>query len=631
MMDLGFCVFGRPIAHSFVSNGLATELNIGDETYLDHNFIELQDGERLIKISRKVEKGNEIIKIYIFDYAISFNDRSGGFIGSACVFACQPTQKLLYSAIRYVHDKTAQLIDENKKFRFKELTSEANEVLYDPNTDGLIQGSPRKLTQQPSNNNLYTVLTDGPVLNHLMSVVQGFMYNPNFSNIESIYVSDNKILLDRITKKNNKKILGIGHLLNFQNYFTKQNEILNESKAELVALKKEIESKKANKDTEITQHIDEKKRELNIIINEKNSKEKKIEEINKKGEELTRKVLHLKTNFENAKQEKVKLDSMIKQLVEKKDKLSNESQINFNKIINDDKYQVEKDNLIRNSSLYKKLLKDKEELEKELTKAQKKSVESDKKRLIRIGGAIFIILFAGYMFGNYLPFSNKKNIIYVETTENKNNTETENSSDKIKFGELPKEYTTKDYMQLSDSGKYSHSLKLDGFMKKMEDEKPEIEDYDLTSFFDRKWNFAELIDVEKFDNNLMDPGLERIVKIKSLYKKYNKPTDVFDDKFALAELDDELIPKEIDFGTSKRNVILNKYFTKSNNIYSKLGLNVSTKDYTDYEKDHRLIYMHFRWMVYNLSDYTDDSNSVKSGDANLKTTNKTKHKVLLIK
>src|SRR5690554_4900679 len=108
MERVGFGIFGRPVKHEYVSNGLFQSLQLESETYLNlPNVGELDKNDRVIKISRQRYKPNdiEVIKIYIFDYAESIKERKGGFVGSAYVFTGLPTKDLLYNTVKEIHSK----------------------------------------------------------------------------------------------------------------------------------------------------------------------------------------------------------------------------------------------------------------------------------------------------------------------------------------------------------------------------------------------------------------------------------------------------------------------------------------------------------------------------------------------
>jgi hypothetical protein len=163
-----------------------------------------------------------------------------------------------------------------------------------------------------------------------------------------------------------------------------------------------------------------------------------------------------------------------------------------------------------------------------------------------------------------------------------------------------------------------HKNALDVFLSEIE--KADTSKIDLTNLYKRKWNFAEIIDYNK---EAIDAGLSRLKRIKSIFENLGQPTSFFTDQFIINS-NGNLRSETFDFNSTKRNEILKKYLSKSGNIYK--DLNLQTEGIQDFEKDLPLLYMHFRWVVYNLSEYKE-GDSPK--DADILKTNKTKHIVPL--
>src|SRR5690606_14137568 len=135
--------------------------------------------------------------------------------------------------------------------------------------------------------------------------------------------------------------------------------------------------------------------------------------------------------------------------------------------------------------------------------------------------------------------------------------------------------------------------------------------------------FAEIID---YDEKRIDNGMDRLKRIKKIQEKHNKSKLFFEELYLLPTITENgFIKEEIDFKTSKRNEILKQYLGMEGNVYATLDLNTIS----DFEKEMPLLYMHFRWMVYNLSSYNEGEN--KSIQADILNTTQTKHNVLLKK
>src|SRR5690554_5126887 len=430
MEKIGFGFFGRPIDHKHISNGLFKSLQLEGETYLYlPNNVNLAKGERVVKISRQAYGSNmlEIIKVYIFDYAKSFNSRSGGFIGSAYVFMGNPTQTLLYNAIKHIHPKVFNLLNENGKFKDKDFNISADELI-NPATNGLIIGNPQK-SNAPLKNDIYTILTDGPVLNHLMSVVQGFMYNPDFKSLESIYVSDNKDLLRRITR-DDKKILGIGHLLNFNSHFQRLNKSLTQKREVFNQLKKSIEEEKRSRSEKIEGHLSEKQEELKNTEYAITKKKKGLEDLKNNYNQQEKELKKVKENYETEYNQTSKKIKRLKEEVEKesavKNKLENEIKIlqnnkynSFERLLEDKRFKPDKEKYLHNNSEIGKLNKRIAELETERKEREEKKVPLKKKlAFLAILASFFLIV--GYSF-SLIPVNaigNKlKNVIGREEGE----------------------------------------------------------------------------------------------------------------------------------------------------------------------------------------------------------------------
>src|SRR5690606_19990106 len=123
--------------------------------------------------------------------------------------------------------------------------------------------------KKPLKRQFISVLTDGPLIDHLMSVVQGFIYNPNFKQFESIYVSQSKDLLMRCSSNNQSKFYRIPHLLDYSGLFNEKNNKLNYVKNEI---QKKISNFKELEKAETTK--------LNNCENELKELEKKKKQFN---------------------------------------------------------------------------------------------------------------------------------------------------------------------------------------------------------------------------------------------------------------------------------------------------------------------------------------------------------------
>lgn len=422
MERIGFGLFGSPIGLNYVSNGLFKTLQIEGETYLNlPNGVELEKGERIAKISRQVFSSSniEVIKIYIYEYAISFDERGGGFIGSAYVFAGNPTQTLLHHAVKHLHPKVYSLLDGNRKFKSSEFNLTERDLI-NPNTTGLIDSQSRKIST-PTDKKDYLVLADGSLFNHLMSVVQGFMYNPNFRNVDHIYVSEHPNLLKRIANNNEKSILGLSHLLNFQNHFDFLNKKLQEKNQERVQLEKNIQEKEKKATTELENKIGDLKQELDRkqkLLNQTGDQLTQLtNDFNNKQDDFNR----LELNFRKGRQQVNNLKQEISTL---KDELNSFKAKTFSEFLNDKRFashkkDYEKDVKLKSNQIIDELEQDKKKLKENYSKVKRKI-------LVTGGVLIFLFLLSGYLLGDsYHLISNRQiqeayrnNIVEITKEEN---------------------------------------------------------------------------------------------------------------------------------------------------------------------------------------------------------------------
>jgi hypothetical protein len=185
----------------------------------------------------------------------------------------------------------------------------------------------------------------------------------------------------------------------------------------------------------------------------------------------------------------------------------------------------------------------------------------------------------------------------------------------------PQEYNINDFLALGSELIERHKDSLDMFIKWAATADPDI--LDSYNFFDRHWNFAEVID---YNDSSIDSGLLRLKKIKGIYSKHGKKTDFFEEHYMVNDFS-LYEQKEHEFSTIARNEILSEYLKLPNNVYEQIIGSISCSG--DYEKSFPLLFMHFRWMVYGLSEYLDGG--YRNPDADISKTTKTKHIVPLKK
>lgn len=601
MNNLGFCVFGRPTQHEFISNGLFQELRLGEKTYLslpgNANF---QKGSKIATVSRDVFNETEIIRVLVFEYAESINARSGGFVGSGIAFSGIPTKKLILAGLRGIHSQALSLLDSQQKF--KQVTLDTNSIkLINPNTEGLITGNIIKGKLQINTDLYYGLKLEGPLFYYLFSAIQGFMMNPTFRNIDTLYVSEDESLLRSFI--NEKRLINLSHILDFSTLFKKSNELLNEKKIELNKAKNELNNIEEDKKRVIydigqlkktTESIKNEISELTII------KEKKSEEI-----KATEQSIFAKQN--ELKKQQNSIDEKANEL----NKIKNIKFNLFRELINSGHFREEK-NKYENEFEIKLEIKETKikNLKEELNRIKNRPMLN--RRKIILLSVMFLMMFSSGFFTHYKFFNkSRKNHEIVTASSVQNPIETE----KIKF-DAPEEYSISKFLNLNHDDIEKHKSELDVFIGNIKDVKSEdFNNYDFSNFFERKWNFAEIIDY----NVEIEKGLARLERIKGIYEANSKP---------LNSLANFIIPFETTtekkiYSSDRRNEIIKEYLNDPKNIYTKMGIENLDK-IRDFEKEKPLLFMHFRWVIKEKSEYEGDNSDIKK-------TNKKEHNVILSK
>jgi hypothetical protein len=632
MNNIGFCVFGRPTKHEFKSNGLFAELKLGDGTYIEFSGnAELNKNDSLCMISRSVVSDKEIIKIYCYEYAVSHNKRDGGFVGAGVVFSNEkPTEKLLFKCFFNLQKQALNQINENRQFIEPRLNQDSIQ-LVNPDTEGLLTGQPiKRKIESISKGSSYGVKIEGNILHSLHGIVQGFISNPDFNKVERLYVTKNTKLLKALVGE--KKILSFQRLLSFRTLFDDANKKLKEKKQEFEAIKLEERSLQ-NEIKNLDNDIDNKNRELKNLekfIREVNSNKVKVHQELKAYEEK------LKATQESVEQNEKVIASQSEQsrksLEEKKLRLKRLEVARFDELLRHPELKegIRKFENEKNAKIGR--LKNKvESLKYELEKEQNKSF-FNKETVIFLGIITTLILGIGFFVG-YLFFDSDKQ----KTVKNVNQNEPINITKKLDQSadapenlpevelNLPEEYQIGEFITLGKTKIDKHKQAIDLAINKIESNR-----YDtsaISKFLKRKWHFAEIIDYNK---DSINNGLLRYYKIKSIYKNtYKIKNGPFIKNEYMLNINKEFKDTIMECTSAKRQEIFKTYYSIPGNIYKEMGIDIndeieSFKDYDSFEREYPELYMHFRYMISEISDY-------KGNKKDLNHTVETDHKVLLIK
>ena len=623
MSNIGFCVFGRPTKHEFKSNGLFADLKLGDGTYIEFSGnTELEKNDSLCMISRAIVADKEIIKIYYYEHAVSHNKRDGGFVGAGIVFGNEkPTEKLLYHCLLALKKQASKLINENKQFIEPRLNQDTIQ-LVNPNTEGLLIGQPvKRKTESISKGSSYGVKIEGNILHSLHGIVQGFISNPDFNRVEKLYVTKNTKLLEAIV---GKKILSFHRLLSYKSLFEKANENLKNKKHELEVITSK-ERALQNQVKNLNNNIDNKNKDLedlrNLIIKKEADKRSvKIElESSKKDLESLQKTIkqseqiidqQKNLNKKNIEETKQKLEQL---KIKKFNELMNEPLISEGKKAYERQVKSSAENTVS------RLREERDNLKVDLQYEREKTF-FNKETIIFLGVVATLILSIGVFIGYHLFDSEApKYSVRTQQTSSKK-TEEKKPPKKIELG-LPKEYSISEFLQLERTEIEQHKRAIDIAIAKIEDNK--FEKDQISTFLNRKWNFAEIVDYNKIS---IDSGLVRYLKIRNITSntyKINNP--IISSNFIIGKNIEEQTKKiTIPFGSDKHEEILKHYYFKEdNNIYKLMGIHID--EVKLFKEEFPELYMHFRWMVFKLSDYQNKR------DADIQLTNEESHKVLLKK
>jgi hypothetical protein len=594
MASIGFTVFGRPIKHEYISNGLFDQLGINSESYLDEN-ISLEKDQSIAIIKRfKDANGVEVLVVFLNTYAISYNDRAGGFVGAGVAFVGKPSVKLIYDRLTEIYRQSLKLVHpETGKFIEPIINKESIKL---PNYDesGLLIDIKAKTYNLQSNINI-GVKIKGNFHENLMSTIQGFVNNESFFRVKTAYVTKHENLLRKLI--NPKYIYSVHHLLDYSRVFKNHHDKIEKSNIELnnkvtkFKKKVEIESEKLEereKKIDIEQTALEKKREEIKSEEESISKSKDISKgLNEKIEELKEAENDLNKKLES------KRDDL--KLLEKNKLNTFLYWINLNKF--DDERKKYEDSIIKEEN-------------------QKRKPDENKSsswfNIFLVGATLIFMISTAVLSYSYYE-NNSNNSANQSIIAN-----CDNAKEKRKSIELPIPiiYTANNFLKLDSIEQKEHKDKLDLAISLLinDEYKSGFDNYNLLS--DRKWNFREVLD-KNVEGNI-DEGLERLVKIKKL-SSIKDTTLFYSPRFLISKIEpdgNQIISKEFKY-VKNINDFLKSYLKDEENIYEALDFEYKKRNEgsDSYQEIDPVLLMHFRWMAFNFEDQKKDIQKLKDGES----------------
>ncbi|MGO2358200.1 MAG: hypothetical protein ACTH6S_11705 [Mesonia sp.] len=602
MTRVGFSVYGRPVIHEYCSNGIFNDVNLNSESYLElPNGVFLGEGQRIAILKRyRDANGVEVLSVFVNDYAISTNNRLGAFVGSGVAFVGRPTAKLIITTLRELHHQAYSLIDPKTK-KFKESKIDCTRLrLPDPNATGYFYESYPKKYQKKAELNIGVCIA-GNFFGNLMTAVQGFMYNTSYHGATTAYICEDQSLLQQIVPK--KYIYKTYHLLDFSHYFK-----LKEDKTR--SLDRDFSKKKGSLD-EVERSIKDKKGQ--------------IDEQNRKLKEIDGKIQLEGKKLKNEEERIANLQQKLLNLKEEQNQLEQAKTTNFENALETTGFKSEKEKYEREIESAKNLQYEKENLEQtKENKKNKEKLESLKRKLFRRTIALLLMIIIFLIVSGALVYI-KRDIFNGTTSTTSTETKNSQSAELVKETvdiDLPKEYTANEFLALDSIEKEEQKEKLDIVIEKLEklEKVGESENNTAQSFLKRNWNFREVLDAG--DENNIDIGLERVVRIKKIYKKFGEEHELFSSKYLIKDL--KYITKEITFKSNNANAILIEYLLLNNNIYKENDIKEDNKKgNNNISEVDPILFMHFRWILFHLT-------AEKEKEKDLLKTNKKKHIIPIV-
>jgi hypothetical protein len=598
MSTVGYTIFGRPVQHEYVSNGLFNEIGLNSETYLsDH--IELKKGQTLAILKRyKDNNGIEITTIFLNTFAESFNERPGGFVGAGLAFIGKPSTKLIYNRLKQLHQQCLMLVDSNNyKFKISKLNSDQIK-LPDLSEEGLfVSKIPKNYTAKES---IIGISFSGSFYENLMSAIQGFCFNESYFGVKTAYVTNSEDLLKSI--KPIKSTYQIHNLLDYSYVFKKYSKLIADRK------KKVEEEIKVDKQKFNEQKVGKE--------NKLKEREQKIEDYEEKLNDREQSIRKLEVNKKNLENEAISLSNKVNDLEKEINNLNKSiyslkaKKTSLEKTINDYKKKT-----FHEALNYEAFKNEKMAYEENIKWKYKEEQERNRKTdwykvLFALLSVLFLISTIVLSYYRFIERPEKTNT----ATENPDNIESENTPTNLIIS-FPSALKANEFLDKDNEEREEHIKEIDAAITLLNDDtyKAFVSNSDVLS--NRAWNFREVLKENVADDR--NKGLDRLEKIMSL--PFIKNTTLFKEpRFLFSQIDtndNRLSELEIVVNADNKKDILKYYTEINNNIYNSLGIKYNApEDNQTFQDTDPVLLMHFRWMIYNFNDSKKDINDLKIGD-----------------
>lgn len=601
MSLVGYTIFGRPVQHDYVSNGLFSELGLNNESYLsDH--INLKKGQSLAILKRyKDQNGVEVTIVFLNTYAESYNERPGGFVGAGIAFIGKPSTKLIYHRLKNLHQQSLKLVD-SKNFKFQVSKFDPDQTkLPDLSEDGLfISRTPKKYTAKDST---IAVSFSGSFYENLMSAIQGFCLNESYFSVKTAFVTNSENLLKSIVS--DKSIYQIHNLLDYNYVFKKYSKLLADRKKKVEEDIKSTKLKYNQQKAKDERLLNERDKELINKEQSLNKREKTIKDREDYKKNLENKILSKSNDIGNLKDNIKKLEIKEKNLKAQNTKIQNS--INYSK-----------KNTFHESLNNPNFRDERKAFEENIKRGYKEELEGNRKTdwlkvlfaLMSLGFLILSIILSYLWYKNNIDLK-KINYKLSQKTNIINRLESEK-----KLNKLPIELSANDFFNLDNQLKADNKLSLKesiDFITNQNNDKNARESI-TNELLKRKWNFREIL-YDNVPDSIMG-GLKVLDKLKN--KSNARDNDLLDSPLFLikqlrnTELKEEKIELKEDMIDAD---FLNEYLKRKDNIYDKLGIKYNKpEEGQTFQDSDPVLLMHFRWMIYNYKDKKKDIKEYKKGD-----------------